>query len=275
MPDAPAVLRDRTRITRLLILRDLAERPRTPLRAVAERLGVTVQAVSQHVQALERAGLVRSERGAREPSAAGVQALQEGFADLKRAVDDAVAALARVDVTAALAATPLREGDAVGLFMEDGELVARAGASSASRGRAVHAAREGEEVAVRDLEGVVDLKPGRITVVETPTAAEGGGRAVPAKALRTLLRDRRVTFSRVAATGTSGRVLARRVGLAPGVVFAPVEASFHAAELGLDVLLFAGRDEMPAILQRFEERNRGTLSPVAVRVIAAPVGGAG
>lgn len=272
MTEAPALLRDRTRITRLLILREITARPRVPLTEVADRLGVTVQAVSQHVRAMTEAGLVREEGAGREPTAAGVQLLQEGFADLKRAVDDAVAALARIDVTAAVAGGAIRDGDPVGLFMENGELVARAGAASGSRGRAVHAARAGEEVAVRDLEGVVDLKPGRITVVELPTAAEGGGRVVPARALRAWIREQRVAHDRVAATGVGGRILAKRAGLALDVVHAPVEGAFHAAELGLDVLLFAARDEMPNVLARFEERNRGTLAPVAVRVLPAPRG---
>lgn len=270
--EGSTILRDRTRITRLLILREFTERPRTPLRDVAGRLGVTVQAVSQHVQAMEEAGLVRADDGTREPTAAGVQALQEGLADLKRAVDEAVAALARVDVTAAVAGTPLREGDAVGLFMEGGELVARAATPSASRGRAVHAAKAGEEVAVRDLVGVVDLKPGRITVLELPTAAEGGGRVVAARELKAYLREHRVAFDRVAATGVGGRLLAKRAGLGPDVVHAPVDAAFHAAELGLDVLLLAARDEIPAALAKFEERNRGTLAPVTVRVLPAPRG---
>lgn len=272
MAEAPAILRDRTRITRLLILREFTERPRTPLREVAGRLGVTVQAVSQHVQAMEEAGHVQSDGAGREPTAAGVQALQEGLADLKRAVDEAVAALARVDVTAAVAGTAVREGEPVGLFMEAGELVARAGSTSSSRGRAVHAAKVGEEVAVRELGGVVDLKPGRITVLELPTAAEGGGRVVAARDLKAYLREHRVAFDRVAATGVGGRLLAKRAGLGPDVVHAPVEASFHAAELGLDVLLLAARDDIPGALARFEERNRGTLSPVAVRILPAPRG---
>lgn len=272
--EGTTILRDRTRITRLLILREFTERPRTPLRDVALRLGVTVQAVSQHVQAMEEAGLVRADAAGREPTASGVQALQEGLADLKRAVDEAFAALARVDVTAAVAGTAVREGEPVGLFMEGGELVARAAAPSSSRGRAVHAARAGEEVAVRDLGGVVDLKPGRITVLELPTVAEGGGRVVAARELKGHLRENRVAFDRVAATGVGGRLLARRAGLGPDIVHAPVEAVFHAAELGLDVLLLAARDEIPGALARFEERNRGTLAPVAVRILAAPRGDA-
>src|SRR5688500_3887012 len=131
MAEAPAVLRDRTRITRLLILREVTEKPRIPLRDVAERLGVTVQAVWQHAAALLAAAPVRAAGARRGPTAAGVQARQEGFSDLKRAVDEAVAALARVDVTAAVAGTPIREAEPVGLFMEGGELVARAATTSA------------------------------------------------------------------------------------------------------------------------------------------------
>src|SRR5439155_299767 len=69
-----------------------------------------------------------------------------------------------IETTAAMAGNTIRNGNQVGLFMEGGMLVAFAGRSSPSSGVAVHDATKGELVAVRSLEGIVALRPGRIII---------------------------------------------------------------------------------------------------------------
>lgn len=265
-----ADLRDRRALTGLLVLRELAFAPGSTLRAVADRLGVTVQAVSVHAQRLAEEGLLLKSEDGYGLTARGTQALHEGFGDLKRTIDETIARMAVVRVTSAVAGGPLRAGETVGLFMEKGELVAHARRRSPSTGVAVHGADAGEEVQVRDLAGVVELRPGRMLVLRVPSPEEGGSRRVALRRLKALVREKAFVPDRVGAVGTSARVLARRAGFAPDLEFAPVEAGFHAAELGFAVLLFVTRENLKDSLATIDARNARTLERVLVEILDCP-----
>lgn len=265
-------LRDRTGITRLLILADLERRPGTTLSEVANGLGITVQAVSAHAKKLAGLGWLHVEDGAYRGTPRGLQALHEGARHLHDAVSSLVEPLAVIQVASAVAAAPVAAGDLVGLFMEEGDLAARPGRDAPSRGRARAAARAGEEVVVGDLEGMVRLDPGRLTLVSLPGPAEGGVAAVDRNALRKALAKKPGT--RMGAHGTGARVLAR--GLAKDgpwrldFEFAADRAAFNAAERGLDVLLLVTRDRLAEVMESFERLNGETLRRVPVELLEAP-----
>ncbi|MCI4321195.1 MAG: ArsR family transcriptional regulator, partial [Thermoplasmata archaeon] len=61
-------LRRRGAVTELLFLYDLTTRDVPNLRGIAERLGVTVQAVSHSFRQLRRRGLVEMRRGLYRPT---------------------------------------------------------------------------------------------------------------------------------------------------------------------------------------------------------------
>src|SRR5438046_9665455 len=100
-------------------------------------------------------------------------------------VDRAGPEMAFVETTAAMAGGSSHRGDRLGLFMENGVLVAHAGRTSPSTGVAVHDASRGDIVGVRDLEGIVALRPGRIVVGRIRSASLGrkGPRGTASKRL--------------------------------------------------------------------------------------------
>ncbi len=89
-----------------------------------------------------------------------VDYLHSRISQIRDFVDSSIRDLRIIDVASALAGRDIEEGGQVGLVMEGGRLVAYPHRGARSRGRALHAARKGEDVAVRDLEGIVELKPG-------------------------------------------------------------------------------------------------------------------
>src|SRR5687767_6615690 len=182
--DALRSLRDRTGITRLLILAELERRPGTTLSDVAGALGITVQAISAHAKDLSSLGWLRTEDGAYRATPKGLQSLHEGVRHLRDAVGALAAPLDVIQLTSAIAATSVQAGDSVGLFMEEGDLAARPAKEAPSRGRALTSAKAGEEVIVGDLQGMVKLDPGRLTIVSLPGPAEGGVAAIDRDALR-------------------------------------------------------------------------------------------
>lgn len=245
-------LRDRTGNSRLAILARLHEHPGEPLSVLADLLGVSVQAASQHVQALVAEGLVvRPGR----VSPAGLQRLRDGVVALQDAVASLGVPFAAVRRTSAIAGQDLRAGQEVALRMRDGLLEAMPGRGP-STGRTVAHAAAGDEILVEALEGVVDLAPGGVVAVRLP-GPDAGGLAVLDPAWRA------PTARVVAAAGTGAVVFARRTGVEP-VRFAPVEAAIHAARLGLHAVLLVTDErwaEAEGVLRAAEVRFSITDAP--------------
>ncbi|MGQ0798473.1 MAG: hypothetical protein ACT4OI_11545, partial [Methanobacteriota archaeon] len=172
------ILRDLRESTRLLFLYEVTANRHTRLRTIAEALDMTVQGASDYAHDLERDGLLSTVEGEYRATKKGVGFLQGRFRELRAFVDRAGRTMAVVETTAAVAGSAIRPGDRVGLFMEDGFLVAHARRASPSTGIALHGASEGEDVAVRDLNGIVALRPGRIVVARLPAAQDGGSRRI-------------------------------------------------------------------------------------------------
>src|SRR5690349_10951546 len=101
-------LRDRTGITRMLILAELERRPGTTLSDVANALGVTVQAVSAHAKELSSLGWLRTEDGTYRATPKGMQSLHEGVRHLHDAVSALAAPLDVIQMTSAIAAVPIQ-----------------------------------------------------------------------------------------------------------------------------------------------------------------------
>lgn len=262
-------LRDKSGVTRILILAELERAPGATLSEVAERLGVTVQAVSTYAKSLTADGLLQENVPGQRVTPLGLQRLHEGVRMLRSAVDAVAAPLAVIRVTSAVAATRVKEGERVGLVMQDGDLSAKARLRASSSGRALHDAEPGDELVVGDLTGLVDLQPGRIVVVALPSPMEGGTRLVDVPRLRALLKDL-PRHKKTGAVGTGAAILARRLAGALDFEFAAERAAFNAAERGLDARLFVTRDRLPDVMLTFEELNGGTLRRVAVEVVEAP-----
>lgn len=267
VPSPVKLLRDKAEVTRLLILAELEREPGATLSDVAERLDVTVQAVSAYAKEMVSDGLL-AEAGPQRVTPKGLQALHEGVRQLRNAVDELVGPLAVIRVASAIASSRVKEGERVGLVMQDGELHAKARVRAASMGRALADAEPGDEVVVGDLTGLVELTPGRITVLALPSPMEGGVARVDVPRLRALIKDL-PRADKVAALGTGARVLAARLGPVD-LDFAAARAAFNAAERGLDVRLFVSRDRLPEAMQAFEQGNAGTLRRVAIEILEAP-----
>lgn len=261
------LLRDKAEVTRLLILAELEREPGATLSDIAEKLDVTVQAVSAYAKQLEADGLL-FDSGPHRVSPKGLQTLHEGVRQLRSAIDAVSAPLAVIRVASAIAATKVKANERVGLVMQEGELHARARARAASTGRALTDAEPGDEVVVGDLTGLVELAPGKITVVALPAPMEGGTARVDLPRLRGLLKEL-PRADKIGALGTGARVLASRLGPLD-FDFAAARAAFNAAERGLDVRLFVTRDRLPEAMQAFEQGNAGTLKRVSTELVEAP-----
>lgn len=245
------VLRDLRETTRILFLYEVTANHHTRLRTIAERLEMTVQGASDYAHQLEADGLVVLAGGEYRPTKRGIEVLQSRLRELRSFVDQAGRSTAFVETTLALAGAAVHRGDRVGLFMEGGYLVAYPGRTASSMGVATEDAAKGDDLAVRGLEGIVTLQPGRIRIVRVP-ASRGAVKRLGPEAGRKILRSREAV---VATMDVEGLMAARRLKLHPRIEFAPLAGTVAAAERGVDVVLLVPEERVPEAIQAIEAAN--------------------
>jgi len=259
------LLRNLGETTQLLILLETSMRHHAVQRTIAEALGMTVQGVSEYLRAMERERLVQVADGEYRPTIEGVRVLHERFRGLRDFVDRASKGLSIIDVTAAIAGNEIERGETVGLFMQGGNLIAYARRESPSRGRAIGAAKEGEDVGVAQLEGIVALKPGRISLLRMPAARDGGSRGMDLDRCRKALR--RVDAEILGALDAPAMALATKLHVKPDIRFGVIPASIDAAERGLDVALVVPEDRVASVVSAIEDANERLAAKIAYETV--------
>ncbi len=234
-------------VTEMLFLSECAAGRVPKLRDAAERLGLTVQAVSHLYRDLARRGLVEQRHREYVLTVAGRSALEGTLSALAEEIGRRLEQLQIVRTTLALARRPIAAGDEVSLTLDDGQLTAVPGARSGSRGRARSSARAGELVEVSELEGIVPIRPGTIGVWVVPRGS-GGSEAVRRRAAGVL---RRADPAFVVAQGLEAVHLARRAGCPAVARFGASAACLEASRLGVDSLAFVTEEELPRFLAPF------------------------
>lgn len=250
------LLRDKRHTTKLLILLEVTRDGHHSMSSLAARLDITVQGVSDYIRMMEREGLVRKQKGGIKATNKGVLFMHRSFSELREFVEDEMNRLNIIDLTTAIAGDRIRAGDRVGLFMEDGELVAYKSRHSPSMGMAITNANKGEDVGIKELEGIVSMRLGRLTVLQVPAIQDGGSKAIGAKALRSVARASKGAL--VGAMGTTASVLAGKAGLRPDIRFSVPAAAVEACQKGHDVLLVVGQEHVHEVVAMVEASNSKT-----------------
>jgi len=258
------LLRDLKETTKLLILLEIvSNRPRA-LNSIAVKLDITVQGISDYVRKMSEEGLVKKIGGEYRATKKGVEMLENRMFDLKEFVDSSIRQLEIIDMCGAIAGNDIRKDEKVGLFMEDGVLVAYSGKESPSMGIAMFEAKAREDLAVRDPSGMVALKPGKITVLQLSSLQEGGSHSIAFQDVKKTVKS--VRFSKVAVMDVVSRALANRLEIEPDFDFAPLPSSFEAAVKGMNVLIIASRDTVPVVVSELEAENSRLEDPIPYEV---------
>jgi putative transcriptional regulator len=181
----------------------------------------------------------------------GVNWIIKVLKELKDYSDFIVEAITNISVCAAIAETELVEGQKVGLKMKDGLLFATSEVGSGARGIAFSDAEAGEDVGIRDIEGIVELKVGNVTILKVPSTQKGGSRAIDQRRLKRQLKGKPL----IGAIGIEALVALRQVNATVNCFFGTKEAIVEAAEHGLHPVVACVEDEISSLIKRLEEGN--------------------
>jgi predicted transcriptional regulator len=245
--DGLAGLRRGGAVTELLFLYECTTLEPSQLRPIADRLGLTVQAVSHSYRSLARRGLVEFREDRYRPTVRGTAWLH---ASLGRLGEEVTRRLDRLDVIRscrAIALGPVSTGDPVSLELVDGLLSARPGTSGPSRGRVARGGPRGSLVDVSELEGIVRLSAAPIHVrtlseedLRDPLLAERIRRAVAGK-----------PGALLAAQGLEAIHALRSAVDRPVARFAVAAEAREASQIGVPSTVLVLEAELPRFLAEF------------------------
>ncbi len=245
-PEGLPGLRRSGAVTELLFLYECATLEPTQLKPVAERLGLTVQAASHTFRGLRRRGLVAVREGRYRPTIEGIAWLHGALTELGTDVGGRIERLHVIRSTRALADSDLRAGEAVSLEMRQGLLTARPGGSGASRGRVVRAVRAGALAEVEELDGIVRITPGRVSV--RTISDEELARADLPRRIRAALP---VAEDLLGAEGLEAYHAVRAATPRVPIRFAVAAACREAARIGVDCTVFVAERDLPRLVAAF------------------------
>jgi putative transcriptional regulator len=243
------ILRSKKEITKFQILVEIAgHQPDVMQKEIAQRIGITPQAVSEYIKDLVSEGYLFSDGRMRyRITKNGVEWVLERAIELKKyarfVMEDIVS---HVSVATAIARGKFKRGDEVSLMMENGLLFA--GTDGDVTGITISDAEVGEDVGVTDLKGMISFPQVNITICKVPRVEKGGSRSVDLE----MLKSRSIDKSYIAAIGVEALISLRKISIQPNILFGAKESVVEAAFHGLSSLVVSVDEEVPSLLNRLE-----------------------
>jgi putative transcriptional regulator len=247
------ILQNKYSATRFEILVEIAASgPNVQQRQIASKLGITPQAVSDYIHKMVEDGAVISTgRSSYRVSVEGVNWMIEMLRELRDYVSRVTQVVTDITTCAAIAETDIVQGQAVGLKMADGLLYATSEIGEGARGVSVSDVKKGEDADITSIEGLVELRRGKVTILQVPSISKGGSKRVDLKKLKSCVSQAR----NVGAIGIEALVALRRAGIEPKYLYGVTEAAVEAVHCGLPIVVACTDDAIPGLIKRMKDEN--------------------
>ena len=249
------VFKKKGELTRFQILAEIAkQQPHLRQKDIAEKLGITIQAVSENIKSLTDAGFVDIREGTARYNITkrGIEKVKNEATDLRKYADEVVETMNTYkSIWPAIAEEELKAGENVWLRMDGGVLYATKEETSAYA-EVLNDAASGEDVALTKLNGTIELKKGDVTIIELPTINQGGSRAADIDKIQKIYKK---GFDKVGIMGTISRAVTEKMGISTDFEFATPQATIAAAKRGLNVLVFAVGKMTRSITKKLDDEG--------------------
>jgi len=249
------VFKNKGELTRFQILAEIArEQPHLRQKDIAKKLGITIQAVSENIKSLVDDGFVETGMGnARyKITKRGIEKVKKEAVNLRKYADDVLDTMNTYkSVWPAIAREDMKEGETVWLEMENGTLYAGKNKKSAYA-EVLKTASKGDDVALVNLGGTIQLKSGSVVIIRVPTINEGGSKVINTGKIKEIYNK---GFDRVGIMGTVSRAVTTKVGIKTDFEFATPDATVAASKRGLNVLVFAVGKMSKSLIRKLEHEG--------------------
>jgi len=254
MVNMAQILKSKNLATKFQIMVEIAaHQPNIQQKDIAPRLGITSQAVSEYIRELIKDGWLSSEGRSRyKVTREGVDWILQMSRQLHSYAWFVSKAVADISTTTAIADSDLPAGQPASLYMKDGLLFASDVISAkGAKGITVTKAKKGQDVGIRNIEGVIKLEPAKVMIGKVPNVQDGGSRSTNLARLKREVKEAML----VGALGTEALVALMQIGVKLDYVHGVREAAIEAAYCGLTFLVVCSEDKVPILVPRLEEEN--------------------
>ncbi|WP_457612146.1 DUF7839 domain-containing protein [Methanocaldococcus sp.] len=242
-------------ITEFQILSEIVRRqPHVKQKEIAENLGITIQAVSEHIRNLVKEGYIKSKgRGEYIVTEKGVRKLKKWLCEMKNYLEDVKVAIYRYkEIWPAIADEDLKEGEEVYLYMKNGLLHASKEKKGEAKAKVLEGAKKGEDVGVGEFEGFIDVKKGEVIIFKIPPKVRGGSKNVDYELIKkNLFKDNYI----VASMGTVGYVVAKKLGFEPNIRFAVPQGIVNACDRGCNIIAFIPGKMAERVIKKLDDHK--------------------
>lgn len=248
------ILKSKNLATKFQIMLEIAaNQPNIQQKDIAPRLGITSQAVSEYVKELIKDGWLSSEGRSRyRVTREGVDWILQMSRQLHSYAWFVSKVVADISISAAIADADLSVGQTASLYMKDGLLFASdAVGNSGAKGVVVTEAKKGQDVGIRNVEGVIKLDTAKVTIGKVPDVQNGGSRSTDLARLQKEVKQTRL----VGTMGIEALVALKQIGAKPDYLHGVTEAAIEAAYCGLSFLAVCSGDRASILMHRLEEET--------------------
>jgi len=248
------ILQSKNLATKFQILLEIAaKQPNIQQKDIATKLNVTSQAVSEYVKELIKDGWLSSQGRSRyQVTREGIDWILRMARQLQSYSSFVSKVVTDISISAAIADGDLSAGQPVSLHMKGGLLFASGVTrNEGARGIAVSDAKKGDDVGISNIEGVIKLKTGKITIGKMPNVQNGGSGNTDLARLKEKLGKNVL----IGAIGIEALIALKRTGINPDYIYGVREAIIEAAFSGLSSLVICTEEGVLTLAQRLEEES--------------------
>lgn len=260
-PQQTRLLKDKGEFTKFQILFEvMRNQPHIKQKDIADKLGITIQAISKYFKKLAKEGLLEagSERADYHLTPKGLVKLQEDIRGLENYVFEIKKDLKIEHAWPAIATQPVKAGEEVGLIMKEGIMytVPKDSPQAEAKGIALVDAQTGDDLGLKDLRGKVKIRHGRILIVKLPSIRKGGSRATDLIKIRDYIDEFKP--DRIGVMGAVGRAVLTKVGREADIEFGIGRSAAIAASRGLNVFVLVVGRMVNRMIEEIDQINMKT-----------------
>jgi len=227
-----------------ILLEVMHNQPHIKQKEIADTMGITIQAISKYFKKLTREGFLEAGSGRADYhlTRKGMGKLHDNLKELERYVTFVKSQIRIEHAWPAIATQPIKAGQTVSLIVKEGVMHTVDPNSPVTEltGIAMADAAVGEDLGLRNLQGKMSIKQGKILIVKLPSIRQGGSRAADIAKVRRLYEGFKP--DRIAVMGAVGRAVLNKLNLKADIEFGISHAVAVAASRGLKVfVLVVGR----------------------------------
>ena len=245
-------------LTHFQILSEISKQdPHLKQKDLANKLGITIQAVSENIKTLTEEGYITSKDG-RSPykiTQKGIDKVKKDAISLRKYSDLVLETMNHYKtIWPAIAEEKLVKDDIVGLYMDNGVLYAHKKEENAT-GVVLEDAEAEMDVALTNLTGIIDMDVGEVTIINVPTIKNGGSKSCDLELIKNVYTNGTNTgqsIDKIAVSGTVSRAVVKKLNLPIDIEFAAPQATANAARKGLNVLAICVGDMSKAFTRELE-----------------------